>query len=397
MEGLLERLRGVPWEALPPAAVDAVGRVLSGRPAERELDRFLRGLSAQARAATAEAVFGVALWRRRLSCAVPGGGARALLFVFLRDFAGVPQEHAAKLADLPEPWPERTARPARLADRWSLPDWIETALLRDLGADAEAFAAAMCAPGPICLRANPLRTSRDGLAVALRSEGIETRPAPRAPYGLLVSSPRPNLLGSRAMRDGWLEVQDEGSQLVAGLVEARPGETILDLCAGAGGKTLALAGDLRNQGRLLAWEPDPERRARLVQRAARAGARAEVLRSPPDGLGADAVLADVPCSELGILRRGPDARWLLREEDALRMPAIQREILECALRNVRRGGRLVYATCTVRREENEDLARGFERAHPDLRRDATLELFPHRDGTDGFFAVRWIVGEPSHA
>jgi 16S rRNA (cytosine967-C5)-methyltransferase len=105
----------------------------------------------------------------------------------------------------------------------------------------------------------------------------------------------------------------------------------------------------------------------------------------------------VPCSELGILRRGPDARWLLREEDALRMPAIQREILECALRNVRRGGRLVYATCTVRREENEDLARGFERAHPEVRRDATLELFPHRDGTDGFFAVRWIVVEPSHA
>jgi 16S rRNA (cytosine967-C5)-methyltransferase len=377
--------------------VDAIRRVLSGRPAERELDRFLRGSDARSRAAAAEAVFGVALWRRRLAVSARASDARSLLFVFLRDLAGVPPERAGRLCDLPAPWPERSPVPARFADRWSFPDWIEGALLRDLGEEADAFAASLCLPGPICLRANALRSSRETLRAALAGEGIETRLAARSAHGLVVTSPRPNLLGSRAFRDGSFEVQDEGSQLVAELVGAVPGETVLDLCAGAGGKTLALAAQLRNEGRLLAFDPDAARLARLTQRAARAGARVEVLASLPERIGADAVLADVPCSELGTLRRGPDARWLLREEDALRMPTVQREILERAVCNVRAGGRIVYATCTVRREENEEVARWFERAHPSATREATLLLLPHRDGTDGFFAVRWRVAERSDA
>jgi 16S rRNA (cytosine967-C5)-methyltransferase len=384
------RLQAISWEALPPGWPDAIGRVLSGRPAERELDRFLRGLCSDARAAAAEAVFGVALWRRRLRWDAHGSDApRELLFVFLRDFAGVAAERAARICGLVAPLQRREGAPEQFADSWSFPDWIAATLLRDLGDDAAAFAKAVAHPGPICLRANPLRASRERVADALRPEGIETVLAPRARDGLVVTSPRPNLLATRAFRDGWFEVQDEGSQLVAEMVGARPGETVLDVCAGAGGKTLALAAHLRNEGRLVAWDTDVERLSRLRQRAQRAGARIEVLAEAPERTACAAVLVDAPCSELGTLRRGPDVRWLLREEDARAFPAQQLDILERALGNVRPGGRLVYATCTVRREENEGVARAFERAHPRLHRDSMLTLFPHRDATDGFFAVRW--------
>src|SRR5205823_13186418 len=248
-----------------------------------------------------------------------------------------------------------------------------------------------CAPGAICLRVNTLRATPEQLARALESEGVVTRPARFVREALIVSSARPNLLALAAYREGWFEVQDEASQLVAEIVAARPGETVLDFCAGAGGKTLALAAAMRGEGRLAAWDPNAERLRRLEERARRAGATVEIDRD----VDADAVLVDAPCSELGTLRRGPDVRFRLREEDALHFPALQRELLETALRRVRPGGRLVYATCTLRREENEEVALGLERAHPELRRippdlpselvrDGFLRTWPHLHDTDGF-------------
>jgi 16S rRNA (cytosine967-C5)-methyltransferase len=268
--------------------------------------------------------------------------------------------------------------------------------VRELGEDAEALAAAMCAPGPICLRANALRTGRNALQRRLEEEGVAALPGRYARDALTVTTPRPNLLALPSYREGLFEVQDEASQLVAQLVEARPGETVLDFCAGAGGKTLALAAAMGGRGRLIAWDPDADRLRRLGERARRAGATVELGRD----VEADAVLADVPCSELGTLRRGPDLRFRLPEEQAMRFPALQREILEAALRRVRRGGRLVYATCTVRREENEEVALALERAHPELRRlspdlppellrDGFLRTWPHLHGMDGFFAAVW--------
>ena len=184
--------------------------------------------------------------------------------------------------------------------------------------------------------------------------------------------------------------------MVAQIVAARPGETVLDFCAGAGGKTLALAAAMRGEGRLAAWDPNPEHLRRLEARARRAGAVVEIDRD----VEADAVLVDAPCSELGTLRRGPDVRFRLREEDALSFPSVQREILEAALPRVRRGGRLVYATCTIRREENEDVALAFEQSHPELKRarldvpaelvrDGFLRTWPDLHDMDGFFAAAW--------
>jgi 16S rRNA (cytosine967-C5)-methyltransferase len=393
---VLARLSAVPWSHLQAAeVVPIVARVLSGAAAEREIDRFLRhrpSLGRNERSAAVEAIFGVGLWRRRLAWHAGSTDPRTLLFALLRDLAGVDEATAAHLCDLPRPWPMRRPAPSRLADRFSLPDFLEELLLRDLGPEAEPFAQASCVPGPICLRANALRTTREDLAGRLRDEGVDTVPTTRARHGLVVTTPRPNLLSLDSLREGLFEVQDEGSQLVAESTRARPGETVLDFCAGAGGKTLALAAMMRNQGHLVACDPDAGRLGRLAARARRAGASVEIPDRPPGHLQADAVLVDAPCSELGVLRRGPDVRFRIHEEELRALPGLQREILEAALPFVRPGGRIVYATCTIRSEENDEVAWAFERDHPALVRDGPFfRTFPHREGTDGFFAARWRV------
>ncbi|WP_328701083.1 RsmB/NOP family class I SAM-dependent RNA methyltransferase [Corallococcus silvisoli] len=389
-------------------ASDALGRVLSGDPAERVLDRTLRShrdLTRDGRRALKEAVFNVGLWRRRLGFLLdaPDASPSQLLFALLHGLGGVPAPEAAAWAGLDAPVPLRTDTPPSLALRASLPDWLADHLTRELGPEAEAFCAHLNVPGPITLRVNPARLSRDALAARLSSEGVATRPGAWSPLALHVDGPRPNLYALPSLREGLFEVQDEGSQLLGLLVEARPGETVLDLCAGAGGKTLQLGASMENSGRLMAYDPDAERLDRLQQRASRAGlTRVQVLRTPPSaGLGADRVLADVPCSELGSLRRGPDLRFRLTPDSLSRFTSTQRDILALAAACVRPGGRVVYATCTVNRAENQDVVADFLRSRPDFHwvqpgagwlppacvQDGFLLVTPHRHGTDGFFAA----------
>jgi 16S rRNA (cytosine967-C5)-methyltransferase len=204
-------------------------------------------------------------------------------------------------------------------------------------------------------------------------------------------------------------VQDEGSQLLGALVGARPGDAVLDACAGAGGKTLLLAPLVAPGGRVHAADPDGGKLVRLRTRAAAAGAAALVgvhgAEVPPD-LAVDRALVDAPCSELGALRRGPDLRWRLDPSAFAALPPLQLGILERAAAHVRAGGRLVYATCTFRQEENEDVARAFEAAHPDFTRivppeappetvtpEGFVRTWPHVHGTDGFFAAAWVRRE----
>ncbi|HUJ27782.1 MAG TPA: RsmB/NOP family class I SAM-dependent RNA methyltransferase [Myxococcales bacterium] len=398
-----QRLRGVPWDALDiDAAPPALAAVLSGAPAEREVERVLRanrGFSGEQRRAMAEAIFGVGLWRRRLAwqarldftrlyigapaphpMAILSAGSDIpliLLACLIRDLAFAPL--APRLA-IHAP-PPRDGEPPRLADRWSLPDWLEAVLERELG-DPDAFCAAVATPGPVCLRANRLLNARDELAAALRFEGIETRPALRAPDALVVETPQANLFGCAAWREGRFEPQDEGSQLLGSLVEPAPGDTVLDLCAGAGGKSLLLAA----QGaRVFAHDIDAEKLTRLRARARRARADAAIEIVPAPRF-ADRVLIDAPCSELGALRRGPDLRWRLQPDPSF--PKAQRALLETAAPLARE--RLVYATCTLTRAENEEVAEEFEQAHTEFRRARELwRVLPHTDGTDGFFAAVW--------
>jgi 16S rRNA (cytosine967-C5)-methyltransferase len=436
------RLRAVPWEELEGLAgpvCTALGKVLAGEPADRALDKLLRahkGLRSGQRTAVAEAVFGVALWRRRLAAgaglpAWENADPRTLLHALLRDLGGLPEGRARALSTLPtdalstlptdalsslstkalSATGAGRAELSSLADRYSLPDWLAETIAAELGAEAEAFAASICLPGPVCLRANLLRVTRDGLAESLARDGIETRPGAHAPHALVVTSARPNLLGSAAHARGLFEAQDEGSQLLGALVGARPGDTVLDACAGAGGKALLLAAELGGRGRIVAVDPDESRLARLAARARRAGADCIEIAGPriPPGLQADRVIVDAPCSELGPLRRGPDARFRLQKADLAQLPALQLRILEEAARCVRPGGRLVYATCTLRRAENQEVAAAFERAHPAFRRvrpgagwldesfarDGFFVALPHRHGTDGFFAAVYDLPAPA--
>lgn len=387
------RVASVPWEAvreLAPSLDAPLAAVWSGQPAERVLDRFLRQhreLSAEQRQVVAEAVFGVALWRLRLADAAgPEASPRALLGLLIRDLGQ--RAAAAELVQLPALPPPRP--PSTPAVRYSVPPWLWAVLEREVGAEAEALADALNLPGPVCLRANALHTTREALAGRLRAEGIETRPAARAPHGLVVASPRPNLFGSAAWREGLFEVQDEGSQLLAALVQARPGDEVLDACAGAGGKSLALAAEVGPKGRVHVADVDLEKLDRLRTRAerARCGNLSFCGKAAPAELRVPRVLVDAPCSELGALRRGPDLRHRLNPEGFAALPPLQLELCRAALAHLVPGGRLVYATCTLRREENEDVVEALLAAEPGLRRaEPDLRLWPHRDGTDGFYAA----------
>ena len=404
------RLRAVPWDrlaGLAPSLDAPLAEILEGAPAERVLDRLLRSrreLDADGRRAVAEALFGVGLWRRRLRWhAGEGAPARLLLASLLRDLAG--RGDAERLLELAAgALPPARPPPAPLADRWSLPDWLAAELLAAAGPEeASALAEALCLPAPVALRANAAAGTREALAERLRAEGILTRAGTLAPHALVVGSQRPNLFGAAPWREGSFEVQDEGSQLLGAVVGARPGDEVLDLCAGAGGKTLALAADVGPGGRVHAADPDGDRLRRLRDRASRAGVDNVSVHgaAPPAALAVDRVLVDAPCSELGTLRRGPDVRWRLDPGSFRDLPALQLALCEGGAAHVRRAGALVYATCTLRREEDEEVALAFEARHPEFERvrpaappacvtpDGFLRTWPHRHGCDGFFAAVW--------
>lgn len=383
------RLRSLPWHALDglkAALAPPIDEVLAGAPAERVLKRFLRAhpeLDDAQRRMASEAIFGVGLWRRRLAAVTGATTAPTALHTLIHHLGlgeGTP----------PADWPAR----------FSVPDWLADALVDAVGDEAPHLAAALDLPGPVCLRANRRRMSRDALAHALRARGVDTAPGQLAPDALIVTSPRPNIYGLAADLPGDFEVQDEGSQVLGNLVDAGEGDAVLDLCAGAGGKTLLLAAAVGPAGRVHATDVDLSRLERLRLRAARAGVSISIHGAhPPESLRVPRVLVDAPCSELGALRRGPDLRWRMRPADFEALPELQLEILRRGLSHLAPGGRLVYATCTLRRQENDDVVDAILTECPEatlVRPDAPagtidargfLRLCPHRHGTDGFFAA----------
>lgn len=387
-----ERLSSIDWSPLGRVhadVVDALGPVLAGADAARALTTLLRhhpNWSGPERLAVAEALLGVALWRRRLRYRAQEDSPSALLDVLVHDFG----EGSQAPVHVFTPW----------ATRLSYPDWLAAELSRALGDEAEAFAAASNLPGPITVRANGLRLSREALLERLRDEGVTSRLTAYAPDGLILEG-RPNILGLPSHQAGLFEVQDEGSQLVGVCLGAGPGDHVLDLCAGSGGKTLLLGAALKDCGRVDAHDVDAVALARLSHRAARAGLRnsVRILRGLPADLRASHVLVDAPCSALGTLRRGPDFRWRLDEPSLAAFPPLQRELLESAAPHTVPGGRLVYATCTIRPEENLAVVAGFLAAHPEFGRepapvpdelrssDGDLVTLPHRHGMDGFYAA----------
>lgn len=286
----------------------------------------------------------------------------------------------------------------RIALAASLPDWLAARLVADWGDAAEPLALSLNQRAPMTVRANLLVTTRDDLAAELAKEGLATTPGTWCPTALHVDT-RTNLFATDAFKRGAMEAQDEGSQMLAELAigSAPPAKPlVIDLCAGAGGKTLALAARLGNRGRIVASDVDKAKLEELKKRARRAGvsnAQPMLLEGGtwPESLHllrdkADVVFVDAPCSGIGALRRNPEARWRLREPDLDTFAARQREILDGAAALVAPGGRLVYATCTLLRVENQDVIDAFAAAHPQLALGEELIVAPHTHGTDGFYA-----------
>ncbi|MGG7567113.1 RsmB/NOP family class I SAM-dependent RNA methyltransferase [Rhodovulum sp. DZ06] len=288
-----------------------------------------------------------------------------------------PEETAALAAPLPD---------APEAARLDLPDDLMPELSRSLGDALPEVAAALQARAPLDLRVNTLKTDVASAAAALAAEGVQTEPGPLSPACLRVTGGARRLRNAAPYQDGRVEIQDAASQAVAALADARPGETVLDYCAGGGGKTLALGAAMEGRGRLIAHDADPNRMKDLPARAARAGLTVEALRgAPPKALigACDLVFIDAPCSGTGAWRRNPDGKWTLAPGDVARFAALQAQILAEAARFVAPGGRLVYATCSLLRAENEDVAGA---PPPGFAQGPRLRLDP-RQGGDGFFGA----------
>ena len=328
----------------------------------------------------------------------------------------------AALVDAEPAWLARVAAIDRagLPDklRHNLPDWLADRLQDELGDEFWPLVESLNRPAPLDLRVNAFKAKRDDVQAALLAEGVEAKPTPYSPLGLRIEG-KPALHKLATFLSGDVEVQDEGSQLLALLLDAKRGEMVVDFCAGAGGKTLALGASMRNTGRLYAFDTSGHRLAALKPRLARSGLSnvypAQIAHERDDRIKRlagkiDRVLVDAPCSGLGTLRRNPDLKWRQSPQSIDEMRLKQAAILASAARLVKPGGRLVYATCSLLRAENEDIAEAFEaeagerfdrlpaadalaRAHVEqpqsLVRGNDLRLWPHRHATDGFFAAVW--------
>jgi len=396
--------------ALTPEALRAVALAEVLRfevPADAALRAFFRrhpSLGRRDRGEIAEAVFDV-LRHRRLYAHLARGAVGPLE---ARLLARSDERRAGRLS-LPE---------LPFALRFSLPDWLADALVAGHGAArAESLAAALLQPAPLDLRVNTLKATPAQVVASLAAAGIDAQPLPQWPGALRVAG-KPALERSAAFESGWCEVQDLGSQLAAALVAPRRGQTVVDLCAGAGGKTLALAAAMRSTGQVYACDVSAPRLLRMRRRLERCGAtnvqpmaiagerdpRLERLHAR-----ADAVLVDAPCTGTGTLRRNPDLKWRTGPDELARLVEAQRSILLAAAALVRPGGALVYATCSLLAQENDEQVAWFEARHPDWKRrpagevleaqgarldpqasaDGLLRLLPDRDDCDGFFAARW--------
>ncbi len=395
-------------------------------PADAVVSRYFRenrSLGPRERATLAETAYAVV--RRKLlyeHLAQSGTGPHARRLAIL-GFAGPRDFVKSALNEQEKAWLDHcdavdlAALPER--QRHNLPEWLAALLKEQVGDDFWPLVEGLNQPAPLDLRVNTLADKREDVLQELKLAGIAARPTPYSPWGLRVDG-KPALTKLDAFARGAIEVQDEGSQLLALLTDARRGQMVVDFCAGAGGKTLALGAAMRNTGRLYAFDVSAHRLDNLKPRLARsklsnvfpaaiAHERDERIKRLAGKI--DRVIVDAPCSGLGTLRRNPDLKWRQSPASIQELAAKQTAILESAARLLKPGGRIVYATCSLLRAENEDIADAFTASHPAFQRlavqdllasarvaDASslcsgdgrdLRLWPHRHGTDGFYAAAW--------
>ena len=403
-----------PSPALLAQAEAALVELLTfSRPADQALSAYFRGhrnLGQQDRAFIAETVFAVLRRKRSLEAAAGSAAPHALAIAALVRVFGLSgraleEKDTALVARI------KSAQAGAFGEaiQADLPDWLWQRLEAEYGSsEAMEIARGLLNPAPLDLRVNLAKLSRDE---AVQRLGLEAAPTPHSPAGIRLKG-KPQINRHALFLDGSLEVQDEGSQILAYLVAPRRGEMVADFCAGAGGKTLALSMLMHGTGRVYAMDVSEKRLRELAPRAARAGisnVHPIVLSGEGDVRAKrlsgklDRVLVDAPCSGFGTLRRNPDLKWRHGEGAIAELAAKQARILGAAARLLKPGGRLIYATCSVLAEENETVADRFASEHPEfaalsctellsaqrivLATGERLRLWPHRHGTDGFFAA----------
>ena len=410
---------------LPPAILANTEEVLREilrftAPADTTLSRYFKDhprLGSRERGAVAEGIYAILRNKSFFTDFAEAGQSptmRRLTILGLAEAVGVDAlgglteeetEFLNRIAQI-----DRTLMPAQMQS--NLPKWLFDKFVAQYGeAETLQLAHALNQPAPLDLRVNSIKAMRDDVVAKLAEAPIAAEPMPYAPLGLRVLK-KPSLQNLPLFKDGAIEVQDEGSQVLAQIVGAKRGEMVVDFCAGAGGKTLALGAMMRNTGRLYAFDVSEKRLAKLKPRLARSGLSnvhpvqiaherdAKVKRLAGK---IDKVLVDAPCSGLGTLRRNPDVKWRQKETAIAEMQEKQAAILDGAARLLKGGGRLVYATCSLLDEENDQIVEQFLKQHEEftlvpmhqvlaeqkiaLEMGDYLKMLPHKHQTDGFFAA----------
>ena len=418
-------------KALLDSCAELVGRVLTfDHPADAVVSRYFRehrSLGPRERATLAETVYTVLRKKLQFDHFAPSGSGPRERRMAILGFHGPRDFVKSALSEQEKRWLDEcdSIDPKNLLERHrhNLPEWLVAPLKAQLGDEFWPLADAFNQPAPLDVRVNILTDKREDVRHELQLAGIRSQPTPYSPWGLrLEGKPAVNKLDAFAR--GAIEVQDEGSQLLVLLLEPKRGEMVVDFCAGAGGKTLAIGAAMRNTGRIYAFDTAAHRLDALKPRLARsklsnvypsaiANERDERVKRLAGKI--DRVIVDAPCSGLGTLRRNPDLKWRQSPEAVKEMNAKQAAILEAAAKLLKPGGRLVYATCSVLPAENEEIAAAFSAAHPDFEivpagevlsrlkvegapglcsggpeGQQYLRLWPHRHRTDGFFAAIWL-------
>ena len=418
----------------PKALLDACAELVRltlkfDHPADAIVSKFFRdnrGLGPRERATLAETVYTVLRKKLLFDHLAPSGSGPKERRLAILGFYGPRDFLKSALTDQEKNWLDQCDQ-VKVEDlmerhRHNLPEWLVQPLKEQLGAEFWPLAQSLKLSAGLDLRVNALNDKRSDIQKELAKAGIKAVPTPYSPWGLRLQD-KPALNKTDVFTRGAIEVQDEGSQLLSMLVDAKRGEMVVDFCAGAGGKTLAIGAAMRSTGRLYAFDTSAHRLDALKPRLARSGLsnvhpaaiaheRDERVKRLAGKI--DRVLVDAPCSGLGTLRRNPDLKWRQSMKAVEEMALKQAAILQSAARLLKPGGRLVYATCSILPQENEAIAQAFSEANPDFSAvDAGeilsglkvegasglchggengqkyLRLWPHKHHTDGFFAAVW--------
>lgn len=398
------------------SAVSALGSIMIyGRYADKVIEHAFKtekSMGARDRKQFAEMVYELVRWYRRFGYAAGWDTEfekpeAADLWPWLAAYL---VERSVKRGDQPSlpKWEEFAGlNPLEIANRLSdldgdesraihesVPDWFDRLGADELGKKWPSVLHAMNQPAPVVLRANTLKCTREKLIERLKEDnGVTAVPAFKTANGVVLSE-RQNVFRTEAFAQGWFEVQDGASQQVAEMLGAQPGERVIDACAGAGGKTLAIGAMMKNKGRLLSLDVDEKKLQELRRRVARAGidtSEAKLIESAKtikrlEGT-ADRVLLDVPCSGIGVLRRNPDKKWKLQPEELERLRGLQAQILREYSTMAKVGGVVVYATCSSLPSENNRQVEAFLADSPQFELVSERHFWPNEDSYDGFYAA----------